>query len=970
MIGGGCGGAAAAVQAARLGVKVVIADEIPWLGGMMSSAAVSCMDGNAGTLRTGMYRDVTDIIGGYYGSFASTNTGAWVSVLCYEPKAGNWAWQYLVSTTGNINTYFNSTCTKVLYSGNTVIGAEFLTSSGNSVRIYAHVTMDGTEYGDILALAGIPFRVGRDSRTDYGEYAAPTTRDNLVQDITFCAIFKNYGTPTTLIPAPPGYDSTRYDGSAKEFCTDTTIHLHTIHPYATMMSYGQLQNKKYMINWPIHGNDWDVNIMELTYDQKTNQLQLAKNETLGFLRYIQTVCGHPEIGLATDEYPTPDYLPYIPYSRESRRMEGTITYRLQDVIDRYTTASGEIYKTSIAVGNYSIDHHHKKFHQDLTNPYRTQGESYPASESITIPYGTMIPQTTEGFMAIDKNISVTHIVNGATRLQPVVVLTGQAAGAAAALSCLSSMQPRQVNIRQLQQVLLNYRAMLMPFTDIADTRWDFQEINRVSLSGVFKATDVTSSWTKSCYFYPAIVMSEISTLSAVRIAAGNSSLTSRFVSSTSTTALTRTKLAQLFWEIKGFGAPTSFAPYFTDVPVSHSAFTAVQYMKEKGWTKGWADSNTYSPASTVSREILAVVIDRALDPFHQLPIVIGVSTTTTVNTNFIKKLQVVWKRHYTTTSEGWTSNPPAWFVSNNDYCRDMAFNPATGHLLVSDFSSNVIHVLDSSNGADLGTLMNTGIVDGYRTLMSLDVDSSGVIYACNYDKTISKIYRWANEAAIPTVAMQTSVPVEAGRVMSVCGTGTQTIIALSCATSAGGFYLYRTSNGTQFNLSETVMPGAAMNGFGAYGLSLENATTIYMKGVNTSLVRYTKSGAAWGADAGFSKSDYPDSILSDVQYIPARRWLVSFAYNPYGPYDIGSSLTVANTGCLIHSLSASNALTLQAAAVLEATVADPNSEGGMGYDPVNRRLFMMMPNNGIACYSTLPIETATDVAQWELYDKL
>jgi hypothetical protein len=298
----------------------------------------------------------------------------------------------------------------------------------------------------------------------------------------------------------------------------------------------------------------------------------------------------------------------------------------------------------------------------------------------------------------------------------------------------------------------------------------------------------------------------------------------------------------------------------------------------------------------------------------------------------------------------------------------MAFNPATGHLLVSDYSSNVIHVLDSSNGADLGTLINTGITDGYRTLMSLDVDSSGVIYACNYDKTISKIYRWANEAAVPTVAMQTSVPVEAGRVMSVYGTGTQTVIALSCATSLGGFYLYKTSNGTYFTLSEMVMPGAAMNGYGAYGLSLENATTIYMKGVTSNLVRYTKSGSIWGEDPGFVTSDYPDGILSDVQYIPARRWVVSFAYNPYGPYDIGSSQTVYNTGALVHSLSASNGLTLQAAAVLEATVSDPNSEGGMGYDPVNRRLFLMMPNNGIACYSTVPIETATEVRHWELYD--
>ncbi len=56
-----------------------------------------------------------------------------------------------------------------------------------------------------------------------------------------------------------------------------------------------------------------------------------------------------------------------------------------------------------------------------------------------------------------KNISVSHIANGSTRLQPVVMNIGQAAGMAAALCIESNCQPPELPIRKLQEALLNDR---------------------------------------------------------------------------------------------------------------------------------------------------------------------------------------------------------------------------------------------------------------------------------------------------------------------------------------------------------------------------------------------------------------------------------------------------------------------------------------------------------------------------------
>ena len=46
VLGGGCGGAAAALQAARCGVEVVLVTPGIWLGGMLTAGGVSAPDGN------------------------------------------------------------------------------------------------------------------------------------------------------------------------------------------------------------------------------------------------------------------------------------------------------------------------------------------------------------------------------------------------------------------------------------------------------------------------------------------------------------------------------------------------------------------------------------------------------------------------------------------------------------------------------------------------------------------------------------------------------------------------------------------------------------------------------------------------------------------------------------------------------------------------------------------------------------
>jgi hypothetical protein len=85
-----------------------------------------------------------------------------------------------------------------------------------------------------------------------------------------------------------------------------------------------------------------------------------------------------------------------------------------------------------------------------------------------VPFGALIPEEVDGMLAAEKNIAVSRLANGATRLQPITLLTGEAAGALAAMSIQQDIPPRQVDWTQLQVVLLKAGSILTspPMTDM------------------------------------------------------------------------------------------------------------------------------------------------------------------------------------------------------------------------------------------------------------------------------------------------------------------------------------------------------------------------------------------------------------------------------------------------------------------------------------------------------------------------
>lgn len=491
VIGASTSGTAAAVAAARQGVSTLVVEPTPMLGGMLSAQGVGATDGNA-CLPSGLWNEFREAIRRHYGGAQAVATG-WVSATLFEPHVADSIFRAMAAAEPSLEVLCGYRLAGVVQSKGRVRGATFVDAQGRRLHVVARVTIDATDLGDALPMSGTSYRVGMDARSDTGEALAPEQANDIVQDLTVVAILKDYGPGADrTIPCPEGYDPAEF----AEACRTATGQPITAE---FMLNYGRMPNGKYMINWPIHGNDYYLNVVELPFEERFEAVQPAREKTLRFVYYIQHELGFRHLGIADDEFRTDDGLAYLPYHREGRRMDGVVRLTLDDVADRYNRPA-PLYRTGISVGDYPVDHHHACCPEIGKIPF-------PPVPSFSIPAGVMIPARTENLIVADKAISVSNLINGSTRLQPVVLLTGQAAGTLAALSVVRDCTPREVPVRALQRALLAQKAYLAPLYDVTPDDPDFEMLQRIAVTGILRMTGESYHWANRSWFYPERTLS-------------------------------------------------------------------------------------------------------------------------------------------------------------------------------------------------------------------------------------------------------------------------------------------------------------------------------------------------------------------------------------------------------------------------------------------------------------------------------
>ena len=495
VVGGGASGTAAGIQSARMGARTMLLEETPWLGGMLTSAGVSCVDGN-NRLRSGIFGEFADSLVARYGSNEALQSG-WVSNINFDPHIGQEILTNMTEACGSLlDVRRESIVTDVKgEAGDWCV--TYRDSRGRKHKVNADILIDATELGDVAKACGVDYKIGMESSAETGEAIAPAEANDVIQDLTYVAFLKDYGPEADMtIEKPEGYDPMVFNNSALNPLSDEVAETgQTIWSPQMMITYGKTPQGRYMINWPIYGNDYYTNIIEMSREDREKELEKAKHFTLCFIYFIQTQLGMKNLGIADDVFPTEDGLPFIPYHRESRRIVGEAFFTLDAAADPYGYPK-PYYRTGIAVGDYPVDHHHFRHPgwRDLPDL-----EFYPIP-SFNVPMGSIIPKNADDLIVAEKSISVSNLMNGSTRLQPVVMQLGQASGALAALAVIEDKSVKKIGVRQVQEELLESGCYIMPYLDLKPSDRHFKALQRIGATGILRGEGRNVGWSNETWF--------------------------------------------------------------------------------------------------------------------------------------------------------------------------------------------------------------------------------------------------------------------------------------------------------------------------------------------------------------------------------------------------------------------------------------------------------------------------------------
>tara|TARA_Y100000748_G_scaffold126255_1_gene105884 strand:- start:222 stop:2060 length:1839 start_codon:yes stop_codon:yes gene_type:complete len=498
IVGGGAGGTSAAIQSARNGAKTLLIEKTNWLGGMLTSAGVSAIDGNY-NLPSGFWGEFKDSLVSHYGDLESLKTG-WVSNVLFEPKVGNEILKSIAKNEKNLKILFSSSVSSVFQPKDDYYNFIVNSSKGH---FSSKVLIDATELGDILPMINEDYDIGMDNIEMYDEDIAPKLKNDIIQDLTYVMVLKNYN-KNVKIEKPKNYDPSEFYCSTSSInCTESDKALWAPNQ---MMNYGKLPNDKIMINWPIYGNDYYSNLLEMNHDQREEVFKKAKEKSLKFLYYIQDELGFYNYSLSDEEYNTKDKFPLIPYYREARRIKGIVTFSLNYIKNPYDQKY-PLYRTGILVGDYPVDHHHDAHPDKKSLP---QLAFYPIP-SYSLPLGSIISKKTSNFLVAEKSISVSNLVNGTTRLQPVVLQVGQIAGLIASESIKNNISTNEIDTRDIQTKILNNGGYIQPYLDVEKNHPFFKAYQRIGSTGILRATGLNIGWSNQTWFYPerSIVLDQL-----------------------------------------------------------------------------------------------------------------------------------------------------------------------------------------------------------------------------------------------------------------------------------------------------------------------------------------------------------------------------------------------------------------------------------------------------------------------------
>lgn len=561
IVGGNESACAAAIQAARLGVKrIVLVNDIDWLGGQFSAEGVGCLDEwivvngkRTNFPRSGLFLEMIHRIRAHnsatYGKACPGN--AFCGTETIEPKAAAEIFEkWLAAEAPQARILRGWEPVKVFSKAGAVSGVTFHRTDQTDapdLTVNARLTLDSSDWGDVIRLSGAKYGAGPDLKSRFGEESAPAAFDEAgeqeMNPISYCVVLRETLGKDVTVPQPVSYDPRSFqslDKLAPWVDSDMSAGIYSPSgnsPYTHRRLVDRWHNgfapgtEATFINYPVQ--DYPLcqlpqrvvdaldktepgaskkNIVHLSPVQRRIIFEDAKQHALGVLHHLQTVV-HDRVGdfpqsfrylKLTDEFGTADHLPPKPYIREGLRLEALSMLREQDI--RAATREPKWARVMLADAafafQFNIDFHptrRKYLTEDRNGPWQfihTKDRGWHTdTDRAVFPLRGLVPVEMNGLLGCGKNIGVSSVVQSALRLHGQMMHVGQSVATLAAMCLKEKADPRKLvtnlrKVRELQSTLARGHGglgvLLWPWQDLTPNDLHFEAVNMLSVRRIWQ----------------------------------------------------------------------------------------------------------------------------------------------------------------------------------------------------------------------------------------------------------------------------------------------------------------------------------------------------------------------------------------------------------------------------------------------------------------------------------------------------
>ncbi len=428
IVGGGLAGLCAALAAAREGALVALVHNRPVLGGNSSS---EIRVPPAGASLHNPFARETGIIHELITEDRARNH------LCHDTGNANAVWDMVqydaVVREKNLVPFFNTHVTDVKMNDGRIVSV-FGDQLGSEIRweIVGKMFIDASGDGVVAMAAGVPFRIGQEASSEYGESMAPPKewQHSLGSSLHFRAIDTGKPAPFT----PPDW--------AVRYPTEASLN---------RRHHGHIGSGYWWI---------EVGFPYNTIDENETLRDVILSHVLGVWDHIKNHCDQKE---KAANYAL-DWVGMVTGKRESRRFIGDTVLTQNDVQAR------RLFKDRVGYGGWEIDDHTKEGITDTSKKPSFDGVNHRLYflSPYSVPLSCMTTAKVENLMLAGRILSASRLAFNTLRVMKTLAVLGQAAGTAAASICHTNKPSTQTltkHITQIQQTLLRHDVYIPHITN-------------------------------------------------------------------------------------------------------------------------------------------------------------------------------------------------------------------------------------------------------------------------------------------------------------------------------------------------------------------------------------------------------------------------------------------------------------------------------------------------------------------------